>query len=342
VASVSLAGVHQSYGSNAVVRGIDLAVADGEVVALLGGSGCGKTTTLRAVAGLERISAGTIRIGDEVVAGPGIHVAPERRRLGMVFQSYAVWPHLDVFENIAFPLRIARAPDVDARVRQVVATVQLDGLERRRPSELSGGQQQRVAIARALVAEPRVLLLDEPLSNLDANLRLELREEIRALVRRIGVTVLLVTHDQDEAFAVADRIALMDGGRIAQFDVPRALYEAPATAAVAMFLGASQRLTGVRTSSGVRVDGVDVDATAVDDSPIEGQVDLAFRAQDASLAPEGIPGRVVDATWLGTCVRLRIRVGDVVVAALDATGADVGANVRIRLEHAFILPSRRQ
>ncbi len=336
MADVALRGVHKRYGANHVVRGVDLDVADGEVVALLGGSGCGKTTTLRMVAGLDPTDGGTIAIGGEIVASDAVFVPPERRRLGMVFQSYAVWPHLTVFENVAFPLVVTSAGDVAARVGRALEAVQLTALKDRRPSQLSGGQQQRVAIARALVAEPRVLLLDEPLSNLDANLRLELREEIRSIVRRAGVTVMLVTHDQEEAFALADRIALMDAGRIAQLAPPRDLYERPATSAVARFLGMSQRIPGIRVDGGVRVGDVVVPAHAPEDAP-QGECVLAFRTADAGIGPGGIPGRVVDRAWLGAHVRARVEVAGAVVVVDGPPGVAVGDAVGVVVRCGAIL-----
>lgn len=242
MARVLLKGIQKSYGDNPVVRSLDLEVEEGEVLALLGPSGCGKTTTLRMVAGLEQPSGGEIRIGEEVVSGPGRFVPPELRRLGMVFQSYAVWPHRTVRENVAYPLRLQGAADLEPRVDQALDAVKLSGLGERYPNQLSGGQQQRVALARALVAEPRVLLLDEPLSNLDAHLREQMRDEIRALVKRRGITVLFVTHDQEEALGLADRVAVMHQGRVEQHAAPERLYDEPATVFAARFVGRQSEL----------------------------------------------------------------------------------------------------
>jgi iron(III) transport system ATP-binding protein len=267
VATVELRGVRKRYGAVEVVRGLDLDVPEGTVLCLLGGSGCGKTTTLRTIAGLERPDEGTVRIGGTLVSGPGTFVPPERRGLGMVFQSYAVWPHLDVFENVAFPLRRAGRP-VDP-VAPLLDQLGLGALARRRPDQLSGGQQQRVALARALVADPAVLLLDEPLSNLDARLRIEVRAQIRELVVARGITAILVTHDHDEAFAVADQVAFLDRGRAEQVGPGRALWDQPRTAAVARFFGV-QELAGDRVGDGVRVAGGEVPARPVDDAPAAG------------------------------------------------------------------------
>jgi ABC-type Fe3+/spermidine/putrescine transport system ATPase subunit len=235
MAAVELAGVSFAYGATRVLAGVDLAVGSGELFCLLGPSGCGKTTILRLVAGFLAPSAGRVLIGGADQAG----VATERRGLGMVFQHYALWPHLDVAGNVAFPLEIAGVPAAERarRVDEALALVALPGLGARRVSDLSGGQQQRVALARAIVARPRVLLLDEPLSNLDARLRHELRAEIRRVCTEAGLTALYVTHDQGEALAVADRIALVLDGRIEQVGAPRDLYERPATARAAAFLG---------------------------------------------------------------------------------------------------------
>jgi ABC-type Fe3+/spermidine/putrescine transport system ATPase subunit len=346
VAEVALVGVHKRFPAsgvspeNHVVRGVDLTIGDGEVVCLLGGSGCGKTTTLRMIAGLDTVSDGRISIGGVEVSGPAVFVPPERRRLGMVFQSYAIWPHLDVFENVAFPLRMLGTNYIATRVDAALAAVRLTALARRKPSALSGGQQQRVAIARALVAEPRVLLLDEPLSNLDANLRHELRDEIRQLVRRAGLTAVLVTHDQEEASAVADRIALMDQGRITQVGPPRELFEAPRTSAVALFLGVSNRLTGQRDGAGVRVGDVHVPAMILEDSPASGPCRLGFRPGAARLVASGpgLPGVVEEALWTGTGARVTVRIGGDRVVVDGAGGVAVGASVSLQVDAAFVLP----
>ena len=237
-------------GPVTVIEGISFTIPEGRCYALLGPSGCGKTTTLRCVAGLEAASSGRIEIAGTVVsdADAGIFVPVHARPIGMVFQSYAIWPHLNVFENVAYPLRVERprVPKVEiaSRVADVLALVGMGAMADRPATQLSGGQQQRVALARALVRRPSLLLLDEPLSNLDARLRVTMRNELAEMVARIGVTALYVTHDQAEAFALADRIAVMNAGHIVQEGTPRELYGRPRASFIAEFLGAANLLAG--------------------------------------------------------------------------------------------------
>ena len=244
---LSLKNISKNYGATPAVVDISLDVARGEFFGLLGPSGCGKTTTLRMIAGLEKPDTGTIEFEDrDITNSPA-----ERRGFGMVFQNYALFPHLNVAENVAFGLRARRRPhaEIKERVKSALELVQLPNYEKRRVDELSGGQQQRVAIARAIAIEPALLLFDEPLSNLDVTLREETRGELRELVRRLGLTAVYVTHDQEEAFALCDRISVMVGGRLLQTGAPRELYERPAKLAVARFLGRNNLIPVMRLSS---------------------------------------------------------------------------------------------
>ncbi|MBX6341328.1 MAG: ABC transporter ATP-binding protein, partial [Thermomicrobiaceae bacterium] len=239
------------YGAVLAVDDVSLTVPSGHLVSLLGPSGCGKTTTLNCIAGLERPDAGRIRAGDFVLTdiARGLVLPPERRRLGMVFQSYALWPHMTVFDNLAFGLRLHKVPgqEIRRRVGEALELVGLAGMEGRYPFQLSGGQQQRVALARAIVGEPEVLLLDEPLSNLDAKVREQARFWLREFQQRLGITTVYVTHDQAEALAISDMVAVMSAGKVLQYAPPREIYDRPATRFVADFIGATSLLPGTVT-----------------------------------------------------------------------------------------------
>ena len=242
MAAITVKNLTKSYTGDAkmaAVSDLSLDIPDGSFVTLLGPSGCGKTTTLRLIAGFIRPDGGTIHAGDRLVSSASELVSPENRGMGMVFQNYAVWPHKTVFENVAFGLKIRKAAgtEIAERVARTLALVNLTGLEKRYPSELSGGQQQRVALARSLVVEPQILLLDEPLSNLDAKLRERMRVELKQLQRRTGITFVYVTHDQAEALALSDKIAVIHSGRLQQFGTPEDVYARPANRVVADFMG---------------------------------------------------------------------------------------------------------
>jgi iron(III) transport system ATP-binding protein len=294
-----------AHGTHAAVKNVSLTVKDGEFYTLLGPSGCGKTTILRCVAGLERPDGGEIVIGNEIVfsAEKRIWVPPHARQIGMVFQSYAIWPHMSVFENVAFPLRHKRPkPDkteIRSRVLKALALVHLAGLEDRPAPYLSGGQQQRLALARALVSEPRVLLLDEPLSNLDAKLREEMRLEIRQVVERLGVTTLFVTHEQIEALTMSDAIGVMNDGHIIQEGTPTEIYGKPAGAFVADFIGRSNFLKGqIETITGSNGNSLATVTTKIgaiqchlDGTATAGeQVTVAIRPENVALLANGAAG----------------------------------------------------
>jgi putative spermidine/putrescine transport system ATP-binding protein len=239
---LELIGLNKVLGGRTIIENLDLSVKKGEMVSLLGPSGCGKTTTLRMIAGFLIPEAGKVILAGKDVTTLG----PDKRPSAMVFQNYALWPHMSVFKNIAYPLKIRKLAksEIEKRVHDALGLVNLMHHKDSRPSQISGGEQQRVALARALVQEPDILLLDEPLSNLDAKLRVKVREDIRDLQRRLGITTVIVTHDQDEALSISDRIAVMNDGRIEQFSTPQALYDEPATEYVANFIGSLNRFNG--------------------------------------------------------------------------------------------------
>jgi iron(III) transport system ATP-binding protein len=301
--SIALQGVTKAYGRVVAVDAIDLTVEPGRLVTLLGPSGCGKTTTLRLIAGLELATSGRVLIGGEDVTA----LSASERDVGVVFQSYALFPHMSVLANVAYGLRMggSRRRDAEARAQAMLESVGLQGLERRLPGELSGGQQQRVAVARALVVEPQVLLFDEPLSNLDARLRRQVREDIRELQQRLGLTVVYVTHDQEEALAVSDRIVVMHNARIAQEGAPQMLYEHPRTRFVAGFLGDTNLLPAQVVEFGHEVE-VRLAGTPIERGRLVAgsEPQLAIRPEQIGLraGAEGAAwpsGRVARAVYLG-------------------------------------------
>jgi iron(III) transport system ATP-binding protein len=338
MADVELTQVHKAYAATKVVKGIDLRVESGAFISLLGPSGCGKTTTLRMIAGLERLDSGRIVIGGEEVDGPARYQPPERRQLGMVFQSYAVWPHKSVAENVAYPLLLQKRPssEVAERVKQALEWVRLTAFAQRMPAQLSGGQLQRVAIARALVASPRVLLLDEPLSNLDAALREELRGEIAALRARLGTTMVFVTHDQHEALALSDRVAVMHQGVIEQIDAPERIYQSPATPFVAGFVGSANLLPG-RVEGRQFVCGAHV-FELPEEAPV-GQATLAVRAEDVLLGGEGPALEVQARLFLGGSTEYRLQLGDQVLRAVGrASEVKPGGRLTVAFKNVRVFP----
>jgi iron(III) transport system ATP-binding protein len=344
------------------VDGIGFEVAGAQCFALLGPSGCGKTTALRCVAGLEQPDRGTVEIGGTIVsdAARGIFVPTHERRIGMVFQSYAIWPHLDVFENVAYPLRVARPPpraaEIEARVMEVLALVGMQDMARRAAPLLSGGQQQRVALARAIVRRPSLLLLDEPLSNLDARLREAMRRELAALIRQIGCTALFVTHDQVEALSLADRVAVMNRGRILQEGTPAEVYGAPKSLFVAGFLGAANRLGGritARAPTGelrVTLDCNGQTLTFAGEGEPGEAVDVVLRPESLTLgatAPAGnaeaIAGKIISAAFQGASIEYEIDVGGATLRVLAPapTQSAIGAPVWIAVARSGAAVFRR-
>ena len=312
MASLELQTLCKSYGETQVVSDVSLRVEQGEFLVLLGPSGCGKTTTLRMIAGFVEPTSGHVRIGDKDITD----LPPWRRNCGMVFQNYALFPHLTVAENVAFGLEMRKVErsEQSKRVEQALAMVRLGHLAGRYPREMSGGQQQRVALARALAIEPDILLLDEPLSNLDAKLREEVRVEIRELQRKLGLTAILVTHDQEEALTVGDRLVVMNGGHVCQIGDKRALYERPADRFVASFIGRSSFVDGHVKSQDVfeTLDGVTIKiATSV---PV-GPASLALRPERCRLgaAAQGcdnqLSGQVEFVSYLGSALDVHVRIG---------------------------------
>jgi ABC-type Fe3+/spermidine/putrescine transport system ATPase subunit len=346
VSAVELQDLRKEFNSVPAVCGISFSLQEREFVALLGPSGCGKTTTLRLIAGFEVPTGGEIRIRGQTVSGPGRFVPPEARNVGVVFQSYAVWPHMRVEANVGYPLKLRGLPTAvrRERTRRVLELVQLGGLEERFPHQLSGGQQQRVALARALNMEPAVLLLDEPLSNLDAQLRKEMRLEIKALQRRLGVTILYVTHDQEEALTMADRVAVMGRGVIHQVGSPEEVFERPAGRFVAEFMGCTTFLPcEVAGSNQVRL-------LLGEASPCvpcrlapgtSGRGILGVRAEDVQLVPDGpetLTGRVVSRTYRGGNFELSVKVGEHTIPLLTSTPVKEGELVRLELGRAYFFP----
>ncbi len=334
------------YETQVAVRDLDLRVADGEFLTLLGPSGCGKTTTLRMIAGFIAPTTGTIRVGDRVVSEGGrIVVPPEKRELGMVFQSYAVWPHMTVLENVAYPLKVHGVGRDERRERAtaVLAQVKLDGLEARYPHQLSGGQQQRVALGRALVTRPQALLLDEPLSNLDAKLREEMRVELKDLQRATGATIVFVTHDQIEAMTLSDRVVLMEAGAVRQIGTPRDLYERPADRFVASFVGAANLLPATVRDSLADVAGVTGLRLAVPPGTPAGDALVMIRPEHLRLiAPGPQPrGRITRRLYEGDALISFLSVGTHELrakVAADTPFAD-GDEVSFEIDHYHFVPS---
>jgi iron(III) transport system ATP-binding protein len=330
---VELSGLSKRFGAEVAVRDVSLAVAPGEFVTLLGPSGCGKTTTLRCIAGLERPDAGEIRIDGEAVASAprGLFLTPENRNIGMVFQSYAVWPHMTVFDNVAYGLRVRRAPAdvIRQRTTRALELVSLAHLAQRYATKLSGGQRQRVALARAIVYEPKVVLFDEPLSNLDAKLREQMRVELVRLQKEVGITSVYVTHDQSEALVMSDRVVVMNKGIIEQIGDPFEIYARPANAFVANFIGAANLMQGTLLGRSGEFSELEnllgdgrpplrVSAAGGEGATAGQRLTLSVRPEDLSIhlarpSPASVgnllEGEVIDTVYLGNFLECRVRVG---------------------------------
>ncbi|MBB5692349.1 ABC transporter ATP-binding protein [Muricoccus pecuniae] len=344
---LSLRGVTRRFDSVAALDGVTLDVAPGEFLALLGGSGSGKSTLLRVVAGFERPDSGTVMLDGADLLG----VPPHRRPVNMMFQSYALFPHMTVAANIAYGLKREGRPraEIASRVAEAVSMLRLEGLESRRPHALSGGQRQRVALARALVKRPRLLLLDEPLGALDANLRERTGFELRAIQRESGAAFVMVTHDQAEALALADRVAVMDRGRLVQVAPPREVYDRPATRFVAEFLGAANVITGTRTADGA-LESPGAACTLRPAAPLPLGVEaVALRPERVRIGPaigeNTAAGRVEDAAFRGESTLLLVRLAGgatlrVLHAEEDGAPPPPGAELRVSWDAASVVPLR--
>jgi iron(III) transport system ATP-binding protein/putative spermidine/putrescine transport system ATP-binding protein len=342
MSAVELSAIRKSFGATPVLHGVSLSIESGSFVSLLGASGCGKTTLLRIVAGLEGVDSGSVSIGGRDVTS----LPPEKRDIAMMFQSYALLPHLSVAENVRFPLRMRRIgsrDEQDTKVRAALETVQLAHLADRRPRQLSGGQQQRVALARAIVSKPQVLLLDEPLSNLDARLREDMQVELIEIHRRIGLTTLFVTHDQEEALSLSDRVVLLNAGRIEQAGAPEEIYGAPGSAFASGFLGSANlvpaEIVDGPTGPVARIaDGQAVPLAATE--PRRGRALLVLRQEDLRIAPgeDGLVGRVRARVYLGSRVRYVVAVGPEVVRVVASSGATFrdGDAVKLSIDPARV------
>src|SRR5687768_11166611 len=351
-ASLEVTDLEVSYGDTQVLKRISLAVAGGEFVALLGPSGCGKTTLLRAISGFVPVASGRVAVAGREIT----HEPPDKRGMAMVFQSYALWPHMTTAQNLGYGLKLRRVakPEIARRVEDILAMLKLEGFGERNVTQLSGGQRQRVALGRALAVNPEVLLLDEPLSNLDARIREDVRHEIKALQAKLGITTIHVTHDREEAMVMADRIAILDAGRIAQLGSPEEVYNRPNSPFVASFMGAGNvlELEARPADGGMRIEASSHnDAVLIPGSPLAGPVVAHFRSEAARLGPPDAPGaerlllrgRIVQASYPGGFYRYAVAVGQNQFMIDDsrrlAVGETVGIGLPVSSLHFF---SRRE
>jgi len=357
MSQLQLENLSKQFGNVMAVRNVSLTVQDRELITFLGPSGCGKTTLLRIIAGFTKPTTGNIRLGGRLITSVDqrLFVPPEKRGMGMVFQSYAVWPHMTVFDNVAYPLKLKKRSkhEIARRVEEVLGLVKLEGLEFRYPHQLSGGQQQRVALARALVMEPEILLLDEPLSNLDAKLREGMRYEIVELQRRLQMTIIYVTHDQVEAMSISHRVAVMEQGAILQVGTPREIYEMPANAFVADFIGRANlvqcRVLGQHDNliqcellyapSGYRLEC----AGPSSEGQIGRQVVVAIRPENIEIQPYqgGLAGTISQKLYLGNCFEYIVRVGDLELRTETPPHIEFqeGQQVTLLINRAILVPT---
>jgi iron(III) transport system ATP-binding protein len=354
MAGLSLAGVTKSFGDFDAVKDVSIEVKDGEFLAVLGPSGCGKTTLLRLVAGFEKLTAGSIRIGSETVSSAGLSIPPERRRVGIVFQNYALWPHMTVAENIGYSLRVAKVDRATAkkRIDDALALVNLQGLGDRRPANLSGGQRQRVALARCLVAAPSLVLFDEPLANLDVHLRAAMEDEFAAFHERTGTTIVYITHDQAEAMALADRIAVMDRGRLAQLASPRDLYSEPANEMVASFIAQGMvvpaKVLGAADGGHCKVEalGQEIVVRCRPGERPRADAKICIRSPDlvpAQADEPGIDGTVRRAVYKGGAARIEFAPASAPDMALhfeqrEPAVLEAGTTARLRIASGWLIP----
>ncbi len=343
---VELQNVSRFFGGVRAAAGLTFSIDEGEFFSLIGPSGCGKTTTLRLIAGLDRPDGGIITIGRKVMAGDSFWVPPESRGVGIVFQDYALFPHMTVYQNVAFGLKGLAREEVRARVEEILAVAGLKGLEKRYPHELSGGQCQRVALARSLAPRPGVILLDEPFSNLDAGLRDDLRDETKRILKETGATSILVTHDQEEAFCLSDRVGVLNNGSLEQVGTPAEIYHRPGSRFVADFVGKADFLAGV-VDGGTVVTGVGVFPLDRKQLPAVKDVDLMIRPDDVDFTVDsGGNAVIVDARFLGasTLYRLQLPCGQAIhslKASTETFSPGVTVQTSINTAHTVVFPSTR-
>ena len=353
---LKITGVSKTFGGVTALGGVSLELAAGEFVSFLGPSGCGKTTLLRIIAGLEEPDAGDVWIGQDQLVGAGKFVLPEHRGFGMVFQSYALWPHMTVFENLAYPLDVQKCPheEIRRRVDTILRALGLSLHGERRPSQLSGGQQQRVALGRALITRPRVLLLDEPLSNVDAKVRQEMRLEIRRVQQETGISAIYVTHDQSEALAMSDRIVVMNHGLVEQVGPPEEIYRRPANAFVADFMGCNLMEArfvagGARPAVEISSLGMTVELDAIGDIPAD--VLVAAHTEDIRVVAAGTPGagraRALATSFLGERVEVQLQCRNArrLIGVLDTTARpayDSEVGVLLNAERVSLVPAKQR